>query len=152
MRDHRPQLTEALFANNRFSDIQKKATALARFNIILGDILPPESQQHCRVANYRQGSLVIETSSPSWKMRINYDRLRVISQFRQHGLPSLTNIEVVINPELGRGINTINTIKKEVYKERVISKVAASSILAVSEIATPKLKELMKKIAAHAKK
>ena len=102
MRDHRPQPANDFFNNTRFKDLQEKAIILSKLSHVLKEALPSGCEDHCRVANYRQGSLVIEVSGSVWATRINYERIAILSAFRRHGLPGLSNLEIKINPDLAR--------------------------------------------------
>ncbi|MCG7498173.1 DciA family protein [Vibrio sp. Of7-15] len=152
MRDHRPTLTEDLLADSRFKELQEKAASLAKLNKILSDVLSGDSSRHCRVANHRQGSLVIETSSSAWKMRINYERQQIISAFRLNGLPGVATIEIVINPGLFQQHNPIKQKAQAFTDKPPITPVAAEYLKATAEMAPPKLKDRLEKIAALAHK
>lgn len=152
MRDHRPTLTEHLLADTRFKELQEKAASLTKLNRILTDTLPGDSARHCRVANHRQGSLVIETSSSAWKMRINYERQQIISAFRLNGLPGVTTIEIVINPTLFQQHDPIKKTARVYTDKPPITPIAAEYLKAAAEMAPPKLKDRLERIAALAHK
>ncbi len=154
IRDHRPQPANDFFNNTRFKDLQEKALILSKLSNVLKDTLPAGCEDHCRVANYRQGSLIIEVSTSAWATRINYQRLAILSEFRRHGLPGLSNLEVKINPDLAR---SFIGEKPEVYKtekqaRRELSAAAASALEIVAETASPKLKKRLQSIAALSKR
>ncbi|WP_255310663.1 MULTISPECIES: DUF721 domain-containing protein [unclassified Aliivibrio] len=154
MRDHRPQPANDFFNNTRFKDLQEKAIIISKLSRVLKDSLPAGCEDHCRVANYRQGSLVIEVSSSVWSTRINYERLAILSAFRQHGLPGLSNLEIKINPDLARSfVGEKPTIyKTEKQAKRELSAAAASALEMVAETASPKLKKRLESLAALANK
>lgn len=106
MRNSRPQLLEALFdeastANKEvLHSIQQRAIALAKLNQAVKELLPPQLHPWCRVANLRQGTLVLETTNASWMMRLRYEQSHLLSALRAQILPSLSSIDIRINPAL----------------------------------------------------
>ena len=154
MRDHRPKPANDFFNNTRFKDLQEKAIILSKLSHVLKDALPSGCEDHCRVANYRQGSLVIEVSGSVWATRINYERIAILSAFRRHGLPGLSNLEVKINPDLARSFvgEKPTVYKTEKQAKRELSAAAASALEMVAETASPKLKKRLESLAALANK
>ncbi|MDN3699515.1 MULTISPECIES: DUF721 domain-containing protein [Vibrio] len=150
MRDHRPTLTQTLISESRFSQLQEHAAEIMTINNALRDILPKGTANQCRAANLRGGNLVIEVASASIKMKINYDRLMILSQLRNMGFARLIGLEVKINPALYRTMQEKHENKEP--SRPPISDAAAGSLLMIAEMAPPKIKARLEKIAQMAEK
>lgn len=59
----------------------------------------PVSEQ-LKVANFRQGVLVIETTTAAWAARINFQKANILQQLQAETLPMLSAIQVKVNPSL----------------------------------------------------
>lgn len=97
MRDHRPTSTDDLIAESQFKKIQEHAGDILQLNQALQEILPKGTADHCRVANVRNGHLLIDVASASLKMKIDYDRLMILNKLRTQGYAKLMSVEVRIN-------------------------------------------------------
>ncbi|WP_097356140.1 DUF721 domain-containing protein [Candidatus Enterovibrio escicola] len=145
MRDHRPQATLDLLKNSTTGSVHRRAIALLKLNMQLQALLPEQPAKHCRVANFRDGILVIECGSSSWGTRLNYDRQTLISALRKEALPSLSTIEIKVNPELAK-----STAKKVTYapiQQRTVSHISAEYLRDVTGIVPEKIKKKLEAIA-----
>lgn len=102
MRDHRPTATDELIQASKLKQIQEHAKAILLINRQLQDILPKGLKTQVRAANVRGGNLVLEAASAALKMKVDYERLHILTQLRQNGFGHLISIEVRVNPELYR--------------------------------------------------
>ncbi|NMP27760.1 DUF721 domain-containing protein [Rahnella sp. SAP-1] len=106
MRNSRPQLLDILFddataaGQSPLRVVQQRAAALLKLNRAVKGLLPPPMQPWCRVGNYRQGVLVLEIANASWMMRLRYEQPALLSALRAQILPSLSSIDIRINPSL----------------------------------------------------
>jgi hypothetical protein len=106
MRDSRPQLLDILFDDASSTEqsplriVQQRAAALLKLNRAVKGLLPAPMQPWCRVGNYRQGVLVLEIANASWMMRLRYEQPALLSALRAQILPSLSSIDIRINPSL----------------------------------------------------
>lgn len=106
MRDSRPQLLDILFDDassteqSPLRNVQQRAAALLKLNRAVKGLLPSPMQPWCRVGNYRQGVLVLEIANASWMMRLRYEQPALLSALRAQILPSLSSIDIRINPSL----------------------------------------------------
>ena len=106
MRDSRPQLLDVLFddasagSKGPLHNVQQRAVALLKLNRAVKGLLPAPLHPRCRVANFRQGILVLETANASWMMRLRYEQPALLSALRAQILPSLSSIDIRINPAL----------------------------------------------------
>lgn len=119
MRNNRPQLLDVFFDDASATDksplhvVQQRAVALLKLNRAVKSLLPTSMQQCCRVGNYRQSILVLEVANASWMMRLRYEQPALLSALRAQILPSLSSIDIRINPALMVKMenSTQNTIK-----------------------------------------
>lgn len=150
MRDHRPTSTETLISDGNLSSLQEHATQINLIGKKLIELLPRGTEDHCRAANIRNGYLIIETASAAIKMKIDYERLNLLSQLRSQGFAFLMGIETKINPDLFRQQQERSD---EIKKRPPLSDSAATSILTTASMAkNPRLKERLERIADLAKK
>ena len=105
MRDSRPQLLDVLFddasagSKGPLHNVQQRAVALLKLNRAVKGLLPAPLHPLPR-ANFRQGILVLETANASWMMRLRYEQPALLSALRAQILPSLSSIDIRINPAL----------------------------------------------------
>lgn len=161
MRDSRPQLLEVLFDDasagekSPLHSVQQRATALLKLNRAVKGLLPAQLHPWCRVANYRQGILVLETANASWMMRLRYEQSTLLSALRAQILPSLSAIDIRINPSLmakaeaaTQKSSVVEQEKQEVFRQ--LSPQSADVLRGVAERSPEKLKKALERLAALA--
>ena len=153
MRGNEPKvLTSLLSQGALLSKIKDRTIALSQLTKIIDELLPPPLIQQYRVANYRQGVLILEVSSASWLTRLKYEQGNLLSGIRQKILPSLSSIQYKINPTIATSYSqSVILSDKNVKISNVISKQTAIYLNAVAEQAPDKLKKQLIKLANHAK-
>ena len=160
MRDSRPQSLENLFdeagQESMLQNVQQRAVALLRLNRAVKGILPAPLHPWCRVANFRQGILVLETANASWLMRLRYEQATLLSALRAQILPSLTSIDIRINPSLavkGQEIvqqNTTQTGAEKYEVNRQLSEQSAEALREVAKRSPEKLRATIERLASLA--
>jgi len=160
MRDSRPQSIENFFdqaqEKSTLQHVQQRAIVLNKLNRAVQGILPAPLRPWCRVANFRQGILVIETANASWLMRLRYEQPAMLSALRAQILPSLTSIDIRINPSLAaKGHETVQESSvqaKEAEKAplRQLSEQSAESLRSVASQSPEKLKKILERLASLA--
>ena len=160
MRDSRPQSLENLLDDSgqesMLQNIQQRAVALLRLNRAVKGILPATLHPWCRVANFRQGILIIETANASWLMRLRYEQPALLSALRAQILPSLISIDIRINPSLaGKGAeivqeNNNQTESSENEVNRQLSEHSAEALREVAKRSPEKLKQAIERLASLA--
>ncbi|MGL6017461.1 MAG: DUF721 domain-containing protein [Gibbsiella quercinecans] len=164
MRDSRPQLLDFLFteasAANKgpLHDVQQRAIALLKLNRAVKGLLPAQLHPWCRVANFRQGILVLETANASWMMRLRYEQPNLLSALRGQILPSLSSIDIRINPALMvKGSNQqADAAKKKPGGEkpaaplRPLSQESAEQLRGLASRSPEKLRKTLERLAALA--
>ncbi|WP_318407858.1 DUF721 domain-containing protein [Photobacterium leiognathi] len=149
MRDHRPQTTGDILEETGLNNIQQRAIALSQLNKAVKQHV--NCAEHCRVSNYRQGILIIETASAAWSMRLNYERHQLIIKLREKLLPKLQDIEIKVNPALA-AIQEQKQNKTPDIVQKPISDVAAQHLLATAATAPDKVKKRLERLAQLAMK
>ncbi|ELI7920975.1 DUF721 domain-containing protein [Yersinia enterocolitica] len=163
MRESRPQLLDVLFddaiaaENGPLHNVQQRATALLKLNRAVKGLLPSQLQPWCRVANYRQSVLVLETANASWLMRLRYEQPALLSALRAQILPSLSSIDIRINPSLmASGHNHVqNAVKSSQDPEkspplRQLSLESAKELRGLASRSPEKLRTILERLAALA--
>ncbi|POC15206.1 hypothetical protein CRN39_03075 [Vibrio vulnificus] len=149
MRDHRPTSTQELIdgSGSSLQKIQHHACEILELNKVLAELLPNGTAQHCRAANLRQGCLILDVASAAIKMKVDYDRLTILNALRSRGFAKLMAIEVRINPGLYQ-----QKAPKDQKKREPISLNAANALTMIAEMAPPKVKARLERLAAMAEK
>jgi hypothetical protein len=99
MRDSRPQLLDNIFDDtSMLRNVQQRAVALIKLNKAVKSLLPKQIQPHCRVANYRNGILILETNNANWLMGLRYEQSKLLSTLRADILPGLVAVDIKVNP------------------------------------------------------
>ncbi|CNK90677.1 DUF721 domain-containing protein [Yersinia proxima] len=163
MRESRPQLLDVLFddaiaaENGPLHNVQQRATALLKLNRAVKGLLPSQLQPWCRVANYRQSVLVLETANASWLMRLRYEQPALLSALRAQILPSLSSIDIRINPSLmASGHNHAQNAAKtsqDLEKSpplRQLSLESAKELRGLASRSPEKLRTILERLAALA--
>lgn len=160
MRDSYPQSLEKIFIELEGSNkstlqlIQQRATILLKLNRAVMALLPVPLRDKCRVANYRNAILIIEVTNASWLTRLRYETPSLLSALRQEILPSLSSIDIKINPSLGvkqEKRSLISSLKEqEPKKKRHLSLESAQALKCLAEKSPKKLRERLERLAALA--
>ncbi|WP_380182006.1 DUF721 domain-containing protein [Kalamiella sp. sgz302252] len=156
MRDSRPQSIESFFeaaeGQSMLQSIQQRAIALNKLNRAVQGVIPAQLHPWCRVANFRQGILVLETANASWMMRLRYEQSSLLSALRAQILPSLTSIDIRINPTLAakaqeNAQESSNRQQKEQGPGRQLSEQSAEILRGVASRSPEKLKKTLERLA-----
>lgn len=151
MRDHRPTATDELIQASKLKQIQEHAKAILLINRQLQDILPKGLKTQVRAANVRGGNLVLEAASAALKMKVDYERLHILTQLRQNGFGNLISIEVRVNPELYRQSKITSEDARAANPRPPLSEHAAHVLLAIADQASDKVKKRLQSLARLAK-
>ena len=130
----------------KLAKLQQKASQLQVINQYLTNNLLPGSEDYCRVANLRQGTLVIEVASGAWNTRLQQLRMQFMTEIRRDIIPNLFTIEIKVNPDL--------FIKAEPPKDnpRKISQQTAEHLNTLAQHAPPALAKTLLRLAKLARR
>lgn len=166
MRDSQPVSLESLLEsgtkdNNTLKSIQQRAVVLLKLNRAVLALLPAMLKPHCRVANYRKQLLILEVSNAAQMTRLRYELPALRSALRREILPSLSAIDIKINPSLmkssstglpggDKSSNSDTRGQKTAERGRKLSVESASSLKALAQRSPEKLRKKLEKLAALA--
>ena len=137
-------LSNLVHLSGRLPELAEKAELLNSLNQYVKQILNGPVAEQLKVANLRQGVLVIETTSAAWAARINFQKPKLLQQLQAETLPMLTAIEVKVNPGLALAQSNSH------INHNIISDTAAQHIEALAEHVDGSLGEKLKRLAALA--
>lgn len=121
-----------------------QAQRLAHLQQLLDGQLEPAAREHCRIASWREGSLLLIISDGHWATRLRYQQRRLQRQLQE--LPEFTGLQRIlfkVQPPSG-------TPGGPVSRPQLSSR-AAESIQAVADgIEDPQLRAALERLARHA--
>jgi hypothetical protein len=121
------------------------AQRLAHLQRLLESQLQPAAREHCHVASWREGTLLLVVTNGHWATRLRYQQKRLqrqLVEFKEFA--NLTRLQLKVQPAV--------TISATTGQARDLSASAAESISATAEgISDPKLKAALERLAAHCK-
>lgn len=122
-----------------------QAQRLARLQELVDGQLEPAAREHCRVASWRDGCLLLLTSNGHWATRLHYQQRRLQRQLQV--LPEfagLLKIQIKVRPPTGQ--------VDYVGRKAELSSAAADSLNSAAEgISDPRLRAALERLASHAK-
>ncbi len=121
------------------------AQRLGHLQRLLESQLQPAAREHCHVASWREGSLLLIVTDGHWATRLRYQQKRLQRQLTAFDeFASLTRIVFKVQPPTPAQGAKGHTMD--------LSTVAAESIQATADgISDPKLRAALERLAAHAK-
>ncbi|MFB6435122.1 MAG: DUF721 domain-containing protein [Candidatus Malihini olakiniferum] len=163
MRDSRPQSLESLFDSvsggnkGHLHDVKEHAMALLKLNRAIKGLRSSQLHPWYRVANYRQGHLILETANASWLMRLRYEQPTLLSTLHSQILPSLASIDIRINPALAAngdepisGEENLRAQRSLDTPTRTLSEQSAEKIRDLASHSPEKLKKILERLASLA--
>jgi hypothetical protein len=120
------------------------AQRLAHLQRLLESQLQPAAREHCHVASWREGTLLLIVTDGHWATRLRYQQKRLQRQlvaFKEFA--NLTRLQLKVQPARTHRVAAGHT--------RDLSVAAAETITATAEgITDPKLRAALERLAAHA--
>ena len=84
---------------NTFTVLMNKVNKMTELDTLLRAELPPLLAMHCRLANIRQGQLIIQADSPVWGTKLRFELIPLLSRLRQHPrFAGLSGIDYFVAP------------------------------------------------------
>ncbi|WP_090361017.1 DUF721 domain-containing protein [Ferrimonas sediminum] len=128
---------------HKLVDVRQRTDTLRRLQQAVTQLVGNELNGRYRVANVRNGVVIIETDSAAWATRLQFQKMQLLQQLRQQNFPMLTTIEIKVNPGLSR-------IQRPVAKNtNQLSQQAADQLQELANSVGGSLGEKLKKLAAH---
>ncbi|MCH1920671.1 DciA family protein [Shewanella sp. A3A] len=137
-------LSQLMHQSGALPELTERAELLLYLDKTVKAMLSGPVCAQLTVANFRQNTLVIETSTAVWAARLNFQKAHLLQQLQSEALPMLTAIEVKVNPTL---------IAREVkpnLPHRQISETTAAHLTDLAESTGGSLGQKLKRLAALA--
>ncbi|MCQ0165904.1 DUF721 domain-containing protein [Pseudomonas sp. S12(2018)] len=122
-----------------------QAQRLAQLQRLVESQLQPAAREHCHVASWREGTLLLIVTDGHWATRLRYQQKRLLRQLQMmEAFSSLTRINFRVQPMAG--------VAPAAGHPMDISTRSAQNIHATAEgITDPKLKAALERLARHGK-
>jgi hypothetical protein len=120
-----------------------QAQRLAHLQRLLESQLQPAAREHCHVASWREGSLLLVVTDGHWATRLRYQQKRLQRDLQAlDAFASLTRILFTVQPPAGPAPLRTRAID--------LSVLSADNIQATADgITDPKLRAALERLAAH---
>jgi len=118
------------YLSNSSVELEKlitRAISISHLNTKLHSILEKSLINHCDIANFSDGTLVILTDSPAWISRLRYQIPTLLKQLQQ-----LTEFQGLIQIKLRIQPKYVERTKQQLSREP-ISKIAASCLTTLAD-------------------
>lgn len=121
-----------------------EAQRLAHLQRLVESQLQPAAREHCHVASWRGGCLLLIVTDGHWATRLRYQQRRLQRQLQAlEEFATLTKILFKVQPQSGHSRGTGRTLR--------LSKAASENIQASAEgISDPRLRAALQRLASHA--
>ncbi|VFP88226.1 DUF721 domain-containing protein [Candidatus Erwinia haradaeae] len=159
MRDRGPQLVKNFFdqfeKKSILQYIQQRALEINKLTTSVQEVLPEHLQSFCRVANLRNGVLVIEIANANALMSLRYEESNILFRLRKEVLPLLIAIQIRINPSIASESHEITIkynshcdLEKKKLKARHLSIESANILRSIAQQSPEKLKKTLERLAS----
>ncbi|VFP78754.1 Dna[CI] antecedent, DciA family protein [Candidatus Erwinia haradaeae] len=135
--------------------IQQRVIEINKLTISLQAVLPEHLKPWCRVANFRNGILVIEIANANILMSLRYEESNIFLRLREEVLPLLSAIKIRINPSIVSSYHqrtmkhsSYCDLEKQKIKLRYLSKESANILRSVAQQSPDKLKKTLERLAS----
>lgn len=134
-------LSEAKPLKALFSEAQR----LAHLQRLLESQLQPAAREHCHVASWRDGCLLLIITDGHWATRLRYQQKRLLRQLQVfEEFATLTKILLKVQPPAPK--------RRAPGRTLFLSPSASESIQASAEtVSDPRLKAALERLASHVK-
>ncbi|MBI6898229.1 DUF721 domain-containing protein [Pseudomonas putida] len=121
-----------------------QAERLEHLQRLLESQLQPAAREHCHVASWKEGTLLLVVTDGHWATRLRYQQKRLQRQLQaMEAFANLSRIQFKVQPPL--------VAARHEGHGPELSESAADSILGSAEgISDPKLRAALERLAAHA--
>jgi hypothetical protein len=128
--------------------LSSKVKQLEQLNQAVLSNLGPDLAQNCRVANLRNGILILATASPEWNHKLKFLKADLLESLRSKPCGyGLTSITIKTVPELAY---SQFTIQKSLPNPKLLSSKNVQLINSLAEsVSSPKLARALRKLGKH---
>ena len=131
---------------NRLQQFSNKNQENKQLQNLLEQILDKNMLQKCTIANYQDGTLVLNAQSAAVAMRLNYMKMSLLTDFRRLGLPELCQIKIQTSPRSAKSLQA-NQQQQQSQEKKRLTKSAQQSLLEVAQHAPDSLRLKLEKLA-----
>lgn len=132
--------------NSPLSKLLNRASKIINHQEAVRAALEPSCRQHCWLANYRNGTLYLQTDSSAWGTRLRMQQRAIIQQLKKNPtFAALHSIKVSIQPRY--------TTESTAQSARPISAANAQQLLeTAADTEDPALKAALTRLAKNTQK
>lgn len=110
-----------------FQNTLKRAKRLQQLAPFLDQCLGPAITQHCRLANLRGDTLILQSDSPSWSAKLRYLAPQLLDCLQQHPqLAGIKRITVRVAPRSQSAKRPARRLQLSSHNARIIEQLAES--------------------------
>jgi hypothetical protein len=122
-----------------------EAQRIDQLQQLLASQLQPAAREHCHVASWREGRLLLIVTDGHWATRLRYQQTRLLRQLKAFEVfAGLQRIIFKVQPSVGGSSAPVT--------EGRLSPAAAESLQATAEtVSDPRLREALERLARHGK-
>lgn len=130
--------------NRTLRQLLGEAKRLARLQHLLEGQLQPAAREHCRVAAWRDGCLLLVVTDGQWATHLRYQQRRLLRQLQGcREFAGLTRILFKVQPPPGE--------RRAAARQISLSDSAAQTLRSTAAgIADPRLRAALERLASHA--
>ncbi|MBS0359727.1 MAG: DUF721 domain-containing protein [Proteobacteria bacterium] len=136
------QINQHIRGNRLLSDIIQKCDVLKKLETTVMQYLDASLAAHCRVANFREGCLVLETDSAAWLMHLRFQGPTLLKKLKAAKCEGIQKIEYQVQ------LNPTNTTSQTPRQKSVaLSSKSQKTILdTANNISNPVLRDALLKL------
>lgn len=141
-------VTDVLHQNKLLQNLSQQSHRLNQINLVLQQALPADFVSRCHIANVRDNTLILQTSSASVANLLRFQADTLCQQISQQCDLTISALDIKVRPA-----STQNTAKQPLNRQATaLSADNAAIISATAEsISDPALKNALTKLAMRAK-
>lgn len=122
-----------------------EAQRIDQLQQLLASQLQPAAREHCHVASWREGRLLLIVTDGHWATRLRYQQARLLRQLK--GFEAFAGLERIVFK-----VQPSFTPSSAPMTEGRLSTTAAESLQATAEtVSDPRLREALERLARHGK-
>jgi hypothetical protein len=98
MKKNQPASIGSILGDSQAARLMAGASALAKLDAMVHDLLPPPLDEHCRVMSLRGDALVMAVDSPVWAARLRFHAPKLVKQLAGIQTVKLRTVQVRVRP------------------------------------------------------
>jgi hypothetical protein len=94
MRSKKSLPISRLLGRSRYSQLLARARAFRELEILIGELIPPPLNTHCRFLSCHDRTLFMAADSPVWAARLRFHGPQLVKQLSKHQTVNLRTVRV----------------------------------------------------------